>query len=67
MGVTKVYKNQKPMPVPSSKLIKFTNKCQLALSPLFSIRALGVPWTERRSNQSILKEISPGYSSEGLI
>ena len=25
-----------------------------------------VPWTERRSNQSILKEISPGYSLEGL-
>ena len=26
-----------------------------------------VPWTERRSNQSILKEISPGISFEGLI
>ena len=26
-----------------------------------------VPWTERRSNQSILKEISPEYSLEGLI
>ena len=26
-----------------------------------------VPWTERRSNQSILKEISPEYSSEGLM
>ena len=26
-----------------------------------------VPWTARRSNQSILKEISPEYSSEGLI
>ena len=26
-----------------------------------------VPWTERRSNQSILKEISPGYSLEGLM
>ena len=25
-----------------------------------------VPWTARRSNQSILKEISPEYSSEGL-
>ena len=25
-----------------------------------------VPWTVRRSNQSILKEISPGYSLEGL-
>ena len=26
-----------------------------------------VPWTERRSNQSILKEISPGCSLEGLL
>ena len=26
-----------------------------------------VPWTERRSNQSILKEISPGISLEGLL
>ena len=26
-----------------------------------------VPWTARRSNQSILKEISPGYSLEGLM
>ena len=30
-------------------------------------RLLRVPWTERRSNQSILKEISPGYSLEGLM
>ena len=30
-------------------------------------RLLRVPWTERRSNQSILKEISPEYSLEGLI
>ena len=29
-------------------------------------RLLRVPWTERRSNQSILKEISPGCSLEGL-
>ena len=26
-----------------------------------------VPWTARRSNQSILKEIGPGYSLEGLM
>ena len=26
-----------------------------------------VPWTARRSNQSILKEISPGWSLEGMI
>ena len=28
---------------------------------------LRVPWTARRSNQSILKEISPEYSLEGLL
>ena len=28
---------------------------------------MGVPWTARRSNQSILKEISPEYSLEGLM
>ena len=30
-------------------------------------RLLKVPWTERRSNQSILKKISPEYSLEGLM
>jgi len=30
-------------------------------------RFLSVPWTARRSNQSILKEISPEYSLEGLM
>ena len=30
-------------------------------------RLLRVPWTARRSNQSILKEISPGYALEGLM
>ena len=30
-------------------------------------RLLGVPWTAKRSNQSILKEISPEYSLEGLM
>ena len=30
-------------------------------------RLLRVPWTARRSNQSILKEISPGYLLEGLM
>ena len=32
-----------------------------------SRRLLRVPWTARRSNQSILKEISPGYSLEGMM
>ena len=30
-------------------------------------RLLRVPWTARRSNQSILKEISPGWSLEGMM
>ena len=30
-------------------------------------RLLRVPWTSRRSNQSILKEISPGISLEGML
>ena len=30
-------------------------------------RLLGAPWTSRRSNQSILKEISPGISLEGMM
>ena len=30
-------------------------------------RLFRVPWTAKRSNQSILKEISPGYSLEGLM
>ena len=38
-----------------------------AFELLFWRRLLGVPWTARRSNQSILKEISPGCSLEGLM
>ena len=30
-------------------------------------KILEIPWTARRSNQSILKEISPEYSLEGLM
>ena len=32
-----------------------------------SLRSLGVPWTAKKSNQSILKEINPEYSLEGLM
>ena len=38
-----------------------------AFEPWCWRRLLRVPWTARRSNQSILKEISPGCSSEGLM
>ena len=38
-----------------------------AFEPWCWRRLLRVPWTARRSNQSIVKEISPEYSPEGLI
>ena len=39
-----------------------------SMNPLiFDRRFLRVPWTSRRSNQSMLKEINPEYSFEGLI
>ena len=38
-----------------------------ASAPWYWSRLLRVPWTARRSNQSILKEISPGCSLEGLM
>ena len=38
-----------------------------AFEPWCWRRLLRVPWTARRSNQSILKEINPEYSLEGLI
>ena len=38
-----------------------------AFDPWCWRRLLRVPWTSRRSNQSILKEISPEYSLEGLM
>ena len=44
--------------------------CKLNLSQFIKLwcwrRLLRVPWTARRSNQSILKEISPEYSLEEL-
>ena len=48
-----------------------TNIGNIVFSPYSIIRCwrrlLRVPWTARRSNQSILKEISPGCSMEGLM
>ena len=34
---------------------------------VFGEDSLRIPWTARRSNESILKEINPGYSLEGLM
>ena len=41
--------------------------CRIILTVWCWRRLLNVPWTARRSNQSILKEISPGCSLEGLM
>ena len=47
------------------------NKAECRIIDAFELwcwrRLLRVPWTARRSNQSILKEISPGRSLEGLM
>ena len=48
-----------------------TNKAEHQINDAFELwcwrRLLRVPWTARRSSQSILKEISPEYSLEGLM
>ena len=47
------------------------NKAECQRTDAFELqcwrRLLRLPWTARRSNQSILKEISPEYSLEGLV
>ena len=47
--------------------IKKAEHRSIDASELWCWRLLRVPWTTRRSNQSILKEISPEYSLEGLM
>ena len=48
--------------------IKKAERQRIAAFELWCWRRLfRVPWTERKSNQSILKEISPEYSLEGLM
>ena len=43
-------------------------ECQrIDVFELWCSRLLSVPWTARRSNQSILREISPGISLEGMM
>ena len=47
------------------------NKAECQRTDAFELqcwrRLMRLPWTARRSNQSILKEISPEYSLEGLV
>ena len=48
--------------------IKKAEHCRLDVFKLWCWRRLlRVPWTTRRSNQSILKEINPEYSLQGLM
>ena len=47
--------------------IKKAEHRRIDVFELWCWRLLRVPWTARRSNQSILKEISPEYSLEGLM
>ena len=47
--------------------IKKAENWRIDAFELWCWRLLRVPWTARRSNQSILKEISPEYSLEGLM
>ena len=62
-------KNRYNLRSDSAKLLR--EKPFLATLDAFELwcwrRLLRVPWTARRSNQSILKEINPEYSSEGLM
>ena len=57
--------------VSGSHVWKWELDCKESWAPAFELwcwrSLLRVPWTARRSNQSILKEISPGCSLEGLM
>ena len=51
-----------------SRTVKKAERQRIDASELWCWRRLlRVPWTARRSNQSILKEISPGISLEGMM
>jgi len=50
-----------------TKLVKAEHQRIDAFKLWCSRRLLRAPWTARRSNQSILKEINPEYSLEGLM
>ena len=62
----------KTMSVKICTIVKHENKMhKILLSVTFELwywrRLMRVPWTARRSNQSILKEINPEYYLEGLM
>ena len=62
-------KNTRGGSVSSLVVCKAKNHAACSRTPLLRCwrRLLKVPWTARKSNQSILREISPEYSLEGLM
>ena len=46
---------------------KFTNIKSMLAEVIYILKCMRGPWTARRSNQSTLKEISPGISLEGMM
>ena len=50
-----------------SWIVKKAERRRIVAFELWCWRRLRVPWTARRSNQSILKEINPGISLEGMM
>ena len=65
--IEKTFKSNKKYSISSKKKKRRQSTEELMLSMWYWRRLLRVPWTARRSNQSILKEINPGYSLEGLL
>ena len=71
---TRIHRNRDTcffLSLPRSKVPWTVKKAERQRIDAFELwcwrRLLRVPWTARRSNQSILKEISPGCSLEGLV
>ena len=62
-----IFQDQGEMFSSSSFSIDLSINAHIMLFSKYLRRPLRVPWTARRSNQSVLKEINPEYSLEGLI
>ena len=62
-----IFEDQGEMFSSSSFSIDLSINAHIMLFSKYLRRPLRVPWTARRSNQSVLKEINPEYSLEGLI
>ena len=62
-----IFEDQGEMFSSSSFSIDLSINAHIMLFSKYLRRPLRVPWTARRSNQSVLKEINPEYSLEGLM